>query len=135
MNFEKSWFLQDTNMWISAIIRIYMLSANFYRDSPMLGFKWFVLELPSNFLLAEFDHKAIARGTSLAFCLIRRETLKLSATHAERCELKQIKLKSLSNFYGFLKKKIISFTTVWYHTGFLPHLTRSEHRNDFFQPK
>ena len=36
-NYEKSWFLQDTNMRISAIIRIYMLAANFYRDSPMLG--------------------------------------------------------------------------------------------------
>ena len=35
-NFEKSWFLQDTNKRISAIIRIYMSAASFYRDSPML---------------------------------------------------------------------------------------------------
>ena len=39
-NFGKSWFLQDTNMRISAIIRIYMLAANFYRDWPMLGTKY-----------------------------------------------------------------------------------------------
>ena len=36
-NFEKGCFWQDTNMRIPAIIRIYMLAANFYRDSPMLG--------------------------------------------------------------------------------------------------
>ena len=42
-NFEKVGFCKIRDMRISAIIRIYMLAANFYRDSPMLDISFKVI--------------------------------------------------------------------------------------------